>query len=181
MPLIATAGGTTSNAYCTVAEAYTLLSSALHPELVTDPSVIAGMADALIWATSLIEDQVAWYGLPVTTTQALSWPQAGMVTPRGLTLSSTTIPAFLQEATARYALALLVGLAQRTAALATEASLNGLKSLTIADVRMEAGAYSLSQTTQSLAQVTRLPADIRRLLRPYGDVAGDMAVPLRAR
>jgi hypothetical protein len=180
MALIATPGGSTSNAYCTVAEAIPLLTPMIRQANLLEGTVMVGLEEGLIWATRLLEESVAWYGTPVSETQALSWPQAGIYTPRGLLLSATTIPDFLKQATADYALALVEGMARRATTLASLDTLQGLKSLTIADVRMEtAGGITMAET--HMAAIVRMPADVRRQVRPYGDVAGDITVSLRAR
>lgn len=180
MALIATAGSASANSYVTVAGAYALLLPTLRATVLNDGELIIGLEDALIWATRLIDEQVAWYGTPATTTQALAWPQLGAVTPLGQALSGTTIPAFLQQATAEYALALLQEYARQATTAATDAvtSLRGLKSLTIQDVRMEV-QDDLQAMLSQIATAVHMPATVRRTLAPYGDVAGSMTVPLR--
>ena len=175
MLLVATAGDPAATSYCTVTEAYTVLRLTMDPELTT-PAFAAQLSDALIWATRLIEEQVVWYGRPVTATQALAWPAAGAVDAAGRAVSSTGIPAFLKLATAEYALALVRGTRHQAAALATSA-LQGLRSLQVQDVQIDVATDGAAPET-TMPDVLRMPAPVRRMLRPYGEVAGGETVRL---
>ena len=180
MILIATPGAVDANSYCTVAEAYTLLSPTLYPALLTDDMQIQ-LGDALIWATRLINEQVLWTWRPVTTTQALPWPQLSALSPGGQTLSSTAIPDFLKRATAEYALLLLQAVAQQRVVAAAATRLQGLKRLAIDDVQMEAhttAGLTMGEQASTIPAATHMPLAIRRQLLPYGEVAGGQTVRL---
>ena len=167
MQLIATVGDPAANSYCTVAEATSLLPATIHEDLLTDTFQIQ-LSDALIWATRLIEEQVAWHWTPATTTQALSWPLDGATDLRGRAISTATIPQFLKIATAEYALALL----RMTPQLPQLELGRYLQRLTTTDVTVEF-RESLPPTVEA-----HMPVAVRRMLRPYGDVAGDTMVRL---
>jgi hypothetical protein len=175
MLVIATPGSATANSYATVAQATALLSDSLSPDLLT-PEVQIRLGDALVWATRLIEEQVSWYGAPVVSTQALAWPQVA-VSPRGQVWSTTTIPAFLQRATAEYALSLIRETLRYEALVAatTTQGMQGLKLVAIDDVRIEVApdAYARLETCVGDAP---MPPAIRRMLAPYGEVAGGSTV-----
>jgi hypothetical protein len=177
MLLIATPGSATANSYATVAEALALLSESLAPDLAT-PEFQSRLSDALIWATRLLEEQVCWYGAPVTTTQSLSWPQAG-VDRVGRAFSLTTIPEFLQRATAEYALALIRDSLRRDAVATSTltAGLAGVKAVAIDDVRITI-ADTLTEQVRTIEAACVMPDVVHRMVHPYGDVAGGMTVPL---
>lgn len=178
MVLDATVGGANANSYVTRSAALALLRINMEGDIDT-PAVQVRLDEALIWATRLIEEQVAWYGSPVTSTQALAWPQAG-VDLVGRVFPLTAIPAFLQQATAEYALALIRDALRREtlASGALTSGLEGVKTLTIDDVRIEV-AQDLSMQMTTNAAAALMPASVRRALRPYGDIAGGPTVRLQ--
>jgi len=100
--VIATAGGATSNSYCTVAEANTYHESRLHNE----PWDNAGADDksaSVVWATRMLDDQYDWDGSKSTEAQALRWPRTGLVDQDGYSVDDSTIPQFLIDATSELA------------------------------------------------------------------------------
>ena len=175
MPLIATAGASDANSYCTVGEANTLFRLSMQTDLPT-AAFQTQLSDALIWATRLIEEQVTWYWPPATVAQALSWPASGARDPHGRPVPSGSIPEFLKQATAEYALVLLRGAKHQAAALATSA-LQGLRSLQVQDVQIDIASNGVTQGT-TMPEVLRLPGPVRRMLSPYGEVAGGETVRL---
>jgi hypothetical protein len=177
MLLNATPGSATANSYATVAEALDLLSESLFPDIALS-DVQYRLNDALIWATRMIEEQVLWYGAPVSATQALAWPQAAS-TLLGRALSTTAIPAFLQQATAEYALAIIRDVLRREALVTSPmtAGLQGVRAIAIDDVRITL-ANDLAQQAEALPSTYRMPDAVRRILTPYGDVAGNCTVRL---
>ena len=62
---------------------------------------------ALIWATSLLDSYMIWYGQPTTDDQALRWPRFSVPDADGDYYDSDEIPLPLQAATADLALSLL--------------------------------------------------------------------------
>jgi hypothetical protein len=172
MPLIATAGASTANAYVTVSGAVQWLEGRLH----TDPWFTAAAADlwapsaALIWATRLLDEQVSWRGTPATTTQALGWPRTGVSDPYGRVLSTTTIPPVIELATTLYALALL-----RDTSEAPTTSAASVRVRQLGETRVE---YFDPTTARTTPPQQAMPTEVRRLLVPYGRVGGGIAVPL---
>ena len=87
MDLIATPGSPLANSYVTVAAANGYLEGRLYTEPwfgihaleETELVSVATRETALIWATSLLDTQVRWYGTPTTLTQALAWPMTGQL------------------------------------------------------------------------------------------------------
>lgn len=63
---------------------------------------------ALLWATRLLDDEVAWDGSRVSKDQALRWPRIGIVDKDGFILDSNKIPSVLADATSELAFHLIV-------------------------------------------------------------------------
>ena len=108
MPLVivATAGDIYANSYCTLAEAEAYFTGRLH---CTDwtAAITADKNAALVWATSLLDSEMNWYGYVMTETQALRWPRTGLATPDGYNVTNVAIPTFLKNATAEFAMSLI--------------------------------------------------------------------------
>jgi hypothetical protein len=166
--LDATVGGPSANSYCTVAEATAVLDVRLHSGAWT-AATPDDQARALISATRLLDDQVGWYGTPTTTTQALAWPMQGQVDSFGRPVDPTTIPQDVKDATATYGLALLEVPAS-TVSVSADA---GIKSKRLGDTSV---TYRDTVLVKTPAQ--QMPLEIRRMLTPYGTVAGNVMVPL---
>ena len=178
MVLVATAGASTANSYVTVAAA----TAFLHERLDTDPWYAEGSTGdgslaqrreaGLIWATQLLDDQMQWYGTPTSLTQALAWPQTGQVDRQWQALDAATVPRVVQRATAFYALELLRG----TTASSTSGAGDGVKRRKVGDTEIEYFAAPTSGTT--VAPLTSMPGEVRRMLSPYGRLRGGLTVPL---
>jgi len=113
MTIDATVGGVSSDSYIDVATADTYHTLRLH----NTEWAAASTSDkevALKWATRILEGQ-CWTGTKadIVTPQALQWPRIEVEDPDENVLASTTIPVFLQYATAELAWQLLI--ADRTA------------------------------------------------------------------
>lgn len=107
MALDATVGGANSNSYLDAAEADALLSqSRLHFAAWT--AATAAQKDAaLIYATSLLDAYMDWYGSQASSGQALRWPRTGIVTKEGYSVSDSTIPDAIKLAVVDTAVQLL--------------------------------------------------------------------------
>ena len=57
----------------------------------------------LMWATRLLDQKTTWRGSKAVTTSALRWPRANVRDKDGNTVSSTTIPTALKNATCELA------------------------------------------------------------------------------
>ena len=100
LTLVATAGGLTSNTYCTQAEALTYHEAHLYASTWTG-ATSANKDKALAMATRLLDEQINWYGWKSSNNQALAWPRTGIYDKEGVSLASNTIPTFLKNATDR--------------------------------------------------------------------------------
>jgi hypothetical protein len=173
--LDASAGGVASNTYVTMAAANTYLQERPHPEPWFDypPSLDAKIA-ALMMATRLLDEQIRWYGTPATSTQALAWPMQGQRDRWGTAISPTIVPTVIQRATAIYALYLLRDTSEAQSIPGSDNAL--VKSRKVGDLTI---VYQTSSATQSpIAAAVLLPAEVRQMLAPYGQVAGGINVPL---
>lgn len=104
LTLIATPGLSTSNAYCTVAEADDFLLSNIYATGWADADTTEAKVPALIMATRLLDEQVEWPGYVDSLSQALLWPRQDVLNRNGrLYLDHLTIPTFLKQATAELA------------------------------------------------------------------------------
>jgi len=155
MTLIATPGGATSNSFCSVADAFTLLGTELDTEDWTEASTI-DQERALITATRLIVEQATWQSDPTTDTQALPWPQEDATDRYGRAIADTVVPTDVKRATALYALALLAQMPEGDLALLAQ-----LDQLWVGDMRVNFRA----QLPVSLT--TAMPAAVQALLAPY--------------
>jgi hypothetical protein len=194
MELVATPGGTTSNSYVTLADATTMLLMRLHTEpwfspttpvaqsatlgpFQVEPSYTPSQTDlrsaALIWATQLLDEQVQWFGQPLTLTQALAWPMTGQTDVSGRALPSTTVPTVIQRATAYYALALLRDRSESVETLAGQQLVHSLK------LGATTVVYQSPSSVPASAPTRGLPAEIRQMLRSYGTMTSSVMVPLR--
>jgi hypothetical protein len=178
--LDATVGGPDANSYVSVARASTLLEAELRTEPWFGPLEEAPLAKALreadqpaalCTATRLINEQVYWYGTPTTTTQALPVPMQGLIDRYGRLVASDSIPLALEQATALYALTLL----REHQAAAQGGTTAQIKSKKMSDTTI---VYQDSPTTPGTSALVRMPAEVRRLVTPYGTVAGGVMMPL---
>lgn len=94
---------TNANTYVSLADA-----DQYHEDRLHNADWKSAVADtknaALLWATRLLDEEIAWDGSRVSKNQALRWPRIGMVDKDGFILDSNTIPALLVDATAELAL-----------------------------------------------------------------------------
>jgi len=105
MALIATPGAT-ANTYVTMTEAEDYIETRLHADNWTDANSNDQEA-ALLWATALLDRLCNWNGAKAVDTQALRWPRSFIYDSDGNPVSGTTIPQFLKDATAEFALHLI--------------------------------------------------------------------------
>lgn len=130
--LDATAGGSASNSYCTVAEADAYFDSRLYTTVwaaLTTPQKTV----ALIMATRVLDAQIEWSGDTRTFTQRLMWPRYGMLKRNKLEyVPDTEIPEELKFMTAE--LALQLSIADRTAD--SDIETQGITSLTAGPVSL---------------------------------------------
>lgn len=104
MPVVldATPGSPTANSLTTLAAADAYWASQLYNDHWFDADDDQ-QTRALITATRLLCEQLAWLGWPTTTTQALALPRSGLRTRTGAVIPSTMIPVDAADATAELA------------------------------------------------------------------------------
>lgn len=164
--LIATAGSSTANSYCTLAEANTYAETIPNEAIWSAADDDAKIA-ALITATRALDDQYEWVGYKVTTTQALRWPRSGVTDRDAYAVTNTAIPTFLKNAVAEFARQLIKG--DRYAA--RDDAKGGIESVT---------AGSVSVTFNSLDRINLMPESVTSMLDFYstGSQSGGINVPL---
>ena len=165
MTLIATAGSSTANSFCTVAEAFTLLGTELDTDAWTEASTI-DQERALITATRLIVEQATWQSDPTTDTQALPWPQEDATDRYGRAIADTVVPMDVKRATALYAVALLAQMPEGDLSLLAQ-----LEQLWVGDTKMT------FRTPLAESAQLQMPANVRAILAPY--VTGRSSIQLR--
>ena len=127
--LDATAGGSDSNSYATLAEANSYFEKRLHVSDWTGATNVS-RSTALIWATALLDTQIKWNGMIMTTTQALRWPRGAVIDLDGRSITDTDIPQFLKDAASELALHLIIS--DRT----LDDDTKGFKSIKVADISL---------------------------------------------
>jgi hypothetical protein len=135
----ATAGHASANAYCTLAEANTYHSEKrMHSQAAWEQLSNDLRNRAIIWATTLLDQQISWVGSQNTTTQALRWPRNQVWDIEANSVGSTIIPDFLKDATAEYAYHLSIE--DRTEE--TNRDLQGFKYMKIGDLSLVVDPYT---------------------------------------
>jgi hypothetical protein len=185
MTIDAVPGSPTANSYVSVAQATVFLGERLAVEAWYTPHLEAPVTlqqrreAALMQATRLLDEQVAWYGLPATTTQALAWPQAGQSDAWGRPIEGTSVPMNIQRATAYYALALLE--AEELLFVTTQAVATGegrIKTLKMGETTITYQDEGQTTTSTVAAVRARVPSEVWLLLKPYGMVPGFGMIPV---
>lgn len=149
-----TAGSYLANSYLSVEDADDWMTKRLYADDWTSAPT-ASKQSSLMWATRLLE-RYSWKGEPsdagTSPPQALRWPMKYVLDLDGNELDSTTIPAFLQEATAELALFLIKG--DRT----DDPDGAGFKRLQVGSIEIEPDIYKSPGI---------LPKSIMDLIDPY--------------
>lgn len=151
--LDATVGGTSSNSYVTEARAGELIETLPHAgDWFTE--VYVDKKPLLIHATRLIDRYGEYHGYKTSSSQALAFPRAGVVSwPEGNLIANNVIPAAVEIATVEWAYHLLHNADVEGGGLG-----EGLDS-----IRTPSFALSFSGGAQ---QPPFIPGVIRQLLRP---------------
>lgn len=157
LTLIATPGAIDANTYITKA-ASSAVGGYWESRLFRTNWTSASVADrnaALVWATSLLDYWVDWFGVVADDDQALRWPRYDVQTPDGVTFDYDEIPVFLQEATAELAGYLLSG--DPTAAPDTL----GFSRIKVASLELEIDKSDRDSETT-------IPDSVRAMVESYG-------------
>jgi hypothetical protein len=185
MALDATPGGVLSNSYVSVAQATIFLGERLAVEAWYTPHLEAPVTlqqrreAALMQATRLLDEQVGWYGMPATTTQALAWPQVGQEDAWGRPVDAVSVPVNVQRATTYYALTLLE--AEELLFATTQAVATGegrIKTLKMGETTITYQDEGQAATSTAAAVRARIPTEVWLLLKPYGMVPGFGMIPV---
>ena len=96
-----TIGGTSSNAFITVAESDSYHTGRFHNRDGWFAKTIADKQSLIVWATRML-DRLEWEGSRVDEDQKLSWPRNGLEDD-GISIQSDELPERLKEATSELA------------------------------------------------------------------------------
>ena len=154
MALDATAGGVNSNSYSTFSEAEDYIEMRLHSDN-WDDSNDDDREAGLMMATALLDRLCNWDGAKASDTQFLRWPRTFIYDPDGKTVDSATIPQFLKDATAEFALHLLGDDLTET----ISRDLEGFKQIEVGSLNLvldtEHGAYKKAMMPDSVWIIVR--------------------------
>ena len=163
--LVATAGATNANSYCTLAEANAYHESRLYTTSWTDADDDDKII-ALIWATRMLDEICDWVGEKSAGSQALRWPRWDAWDKDGYSLDSSTIPTFLKNATAELAFQLILKDRLQT----IDDNIGGLKSVQAGDVSVE---------FDKMDRIQELPKSVTNLIKGFTtNATGGGQIPL---
>jgi len=103
LTIVVTAKSASANCYCTFASANEYLQRNIHTYSAWSSLASTDSKACLIWATSILDQKMDWNGGKATAAQALRWPRDDVSDADDYAVDSSTIPVFLQEATAEFA------------------------------------------------------------------------------
>ena len=150
--LVTTPGADDANTYSTLAEAEAYHETRLH----NDDWNSAASADknkALAWATRLLDDLIDWFGSKTDVYQPLRFPRYNLVDTDGQIFDSSIIPQFLKNATAEYAMHLIIGDRIK------ETDLKGYQSIKVASIRITPDKYD---------NPAFIPPSVWEMIKDYG-------------
>mgnify|MGYP000742911682 FL=1 len=153
MSLDATPNGANADSFMTVAEADSYYATNLYSTTWVG-STTDNKEKALKMATRILDEKVAWVGTRATSTQALGWGRTD-VTWDGTTVSSTTVPIQIKNATAEFAGELLVS------DLTANAEGKGLNSLKVGDITLD---FDKNDTAGVMPEI------VQEMLRGWGTI-----------
>jgi hypothetical protein len=156
--IVTTVGGALANSYVSIADADTYHETHLYADDWTNADSDT-KCRALQMATRILDQQIAWVGVPAGSTQALLWPRVGAMGPNGYLIASDVIPTLVEQATAELARQLIT--ADRTAD--NEVAHKGLSSIT---------AGSISMTFSGGGTSSPLSDSVRAMVAPLGTFSG---------
>jgi hypothetical protein len=166
LTLIATAGATNANSYCTVAEADAYHN--YHPYAsVWDAAEADQKVQLLVLATRIFDTECDWIGLIASQTQALRWPRVSAWDFDNRLLDPSTLPTLLRDATAELARWCLAKDRYQT----IDDALGGIKSVKAGEVAVE---------FDRIDRINLIPASVLALVRPLlvFTSSGSFEVPL---
>ena len=153
MAIDATVNGANADSFITVAEADAYWATNLYPTT-WETATTANKEKALKMATRILDEKCAWVGTRATSAQALGWGRTDVVYD-GITVSSTTIPIQISNATAQFAGDLLVS------NLTANAEGKGLNSLKVGDITLD---FDKNDTAGVMPEI------VQEMLRGWGTI-----------
>lgn len=156
MSLNATAGSSSAEAYCTVAEADTY--NVMHPATADWTGTDTEKENCIKVATRWLDERVSWNGTKETTTQALRIPRSSWVNLDNESIDATTIPTAIKNATAELARHI-----KKDGDLGANADGKGITDLKV-------GSVALTFDKTDTADV--LPSIVQEMLRGWGTIHG---------
>ena len=158
-----------TNTYATMTEAEDYIETRLHTDNWDDANDNDREA-GLLMATVLLDRLCDWNGTKAVDTQALRWPRSFVYDPDGNWIDSATIPQFLKDATAEFALHLLGSDLTET----ISRDLEGFK-------QIEVGSLNLVLGTQGGAyKKAIMPDSVWIIVRAYCSRMGGQKTLVRA-
>lgn len=103
LTLIETAGAVDANTYATIDESNTYHESHVYGTNWIEEVDDEVKAQALVWATRLLDEKVNWAGQVAVETQALGWPRRYVLDKEGRAVDEATIPQFAKDAVSEFA------------------------------------------------------------------------------
>lgn len=161
LTLVTTPKSASANSYASVAEANSYFEKRLHKSTWEDADD-EDKKIALIWATQLLDEKVQWDGIQSDSNGALRFPRIGLYTQDGNEIDSDTIPQFLKNATAEFAMHLIAE--DRTAE--ANRDLKGFKSITADVIQVKVDTNSMN------SQKPTMPPSVWSIIKFYGILYG---------
>jgi hypothetical protein len=161
-------GSTTSNSYATVAHANTYHSSHLYGDSWHQAND-SKKEKALMWATRLLDEWIAWHGTKGDEDQALQWPRVGATDRGGYSIDHDVIPSDVRNATAEFARLLIV---QDRTALDEDDVPRGFKKLQAGSLVMEFDSGSRADKKDVI------PEHVRRMVSAVGAPVGGPTIKM---
>ena len=130
-----TPGGASSTAYVSLATCGLFIEENVHITATWASLSTSNRTACVIYATNILDSEIAWIGTRGSTTQALRWPRDFAADPDGNSIDNSTIPLAIQRGTSF--LAYFLSQDDRT----EEAETYGFKSLKAGSLAMVIDKY----------------------------------------
>jgi len=153
LTLINSPGLATSNAYSSLSTCALYISENIHITATWSSLSTINQTACIIYATSLIDEQMDWIGTKNSTTQSLDWPRDNVVDKNDEDVTSTDIPIDIQRGTSF--MAYFLSQDDRT----SDSDTFGFKSIKAGSLAMVIDKYDRTPT---------MPNSVWQMLLPYG-------------
>lgn len=101
-----TPGGASSTAYVSLATCSLFIEENVHITDTWSALSTSNRTACVIYATNILDSEIAWIGTRGSTTQALRWPRDSAVDPDGNSIDNSIIPLAIQRGTAFFSYSL---------------------------------------------------------------------------